>query len=119
MGRFRRRMFEDYTTYNQGTPNDERYNLAYRRVRRIRGFYSHLMIYLFVNTIIIIINANHSITGDAEFWRWETFSTALFWGISLSVHALTVFGRDIFFSTDWEERKIKEFMEKETNQKWE
>jgi hypothetical protein len=34
-------------------------------------------------------------------------------------HGMSVFGRDLFFGADWEERKIKEFMDKDKNQKWE
>ncbi|KIA93960.1 MULTISPECIES: 2TM domain-containing protein [unclassified Flavobacterium] len=119
MGRFRKRMFEDYDDYDGNITNDERYNLAYKRMKRIKGFYSHLMIYVLVNIFILIASANRGIIGNEEFWRWETFSTAIFWGIGLVIHAFTVFGRNIFFSIDWEERKIKEFMKKEANQKWE
>ncbi|MCC9071324.1 2TM domain-containing protein [Flavobacterium sp. F-65] len=119
MGRLRRHMFEDYTGYNETPTNDERYNLAYRRVKRIKGFYSHLMIYILVNIFILIPSTNQGIFGNEEFWRWDNFSTTLFWGIGLAIHAISVFGRDLFFSVNWEERKIKEYMEKEANQKWE
>jgi hypothetical protein len=119
MGRFRRHMFEDYTGYNETPTNDERYNLAYRRVKRIKGFYSHLIIYILVNIFILIPSTNQGIFGNEEFWRWDNFSTTLFWGIGLAIHAISVFGRDLFFSVNWEERKIKEYMEKEANQKWE
>lgn len=42
-----------------------------------------------------------------------------FWGIGLLIHALRVFDRFPFFGNDWEQRKIKELLEKETknNQK--
>jgi hypothetical protein len=119
MGRLKRRMFGDYTNYDENITNDERYNLAYKRMRRIKGFYSHLMIYVFVNIFILIASTSHGIIGNEKFWQWETFSTALFWGIGLAAHGFSVFGRNLFFSADWEERKIKEFMEKEANQKWE
>jgi hypothetical protein len=119
MGRLRRHMFEDYTGYNETPTNDERYNLAYRRVKRIKGFYSHLIIYILVNIFILIPSTNQGIFGNEEFWRWDNFSTTLVWGIGLAIHAISVFGRDLFFSVNWEERKIKEYMEKEANQKWE
>ncbi|MND78314.1 hypothetical protein D3C80_700250 [compost metagenome] len=117
MERFRNRMSDDYITetYN----SDERYNLAYKRVKRIKGFYIHALVYVFVNAFIIISNFNSDAIGDDVFWRWETFSTALFWGIGLLVHGLSVFGRNIFFGQAWEERKIKELMDKEKSEKWE
>jgi hypothetical protein len=117
MGRFRRKILDDYNSemYNP----DERYNLAYKRVKRIKGFYFHLMVYLIFNGFIIIANSNESIPGNQIFWSWENFSTALFWGIGLLAHGLSVFGRNIFFGQNWEEKKIKEFMDKENKKTWE
>lgn len=121
MGRFRRHMYEDYL---EKPSSDERYNIAYKKVKRMKGFYSHLQIYLIVNAIIIISNLNRDFfSGGAEesgLFEWNTYSTAIFWGIGLLVHGFRVFGRDIFFTDDWEEKKIQEFMKKEKiNNKWE
>ena len=98
---------------------DERYNLAYKRVKRIKGFYVHALIYVLVNIFIIGSRYNKSSIDSEQFLRWETFSTALFWGIGLLAHGLSVFGRNIFFGQNWEEKKIQEFMNKEKSQKWE
>jgi len=118
MGRFTRRMFK---VDPQEFSADENYNLAYRKVKRIKGFYSHLQIYFIVNAIIIISSLNRDSIWSTEFWNWDTFSTAIFWGIGLAAHAVSVFGRDLFFDHDWEQKKIKEFMEKEKTKtgKWE
>jgi hypothetical protein len=117
MGRYRRRMSADYQTENYNP--DERYDLAYKRVKRIKGFYIHLLVYLIVNTFIIAANSNNNFIGNENFWSFETFSTALFWGIGLTAHGLSVFSRNIFFGKNWEERKIQELMEKEKKEKWE
>jgi hypothetical protein len=117
MGRFRDRKLNDYNIHT--VDNDERYNLAYKRVKRIKGFYFHLMVYLIFNGFIIIANSNESIPGNHILWSWENFSTALFWGIGLLAHGLSVFGRNIFFGANWEEKKIQELMEKEKSEKWE
>ncbi|MFV8325441.1 2TM domain-containing protein [Flavobacterium sp. ZS1P14] len=121
MGRFRRSRLNDYNNnYNTETYNpDERYTLAYKRVKRIKGFYVHLLVYFVVNAFIIISSFDRSLLDKELFWRWETFSTALFWGIGLIAHALSVFGRNIFFGPKWEEKKIQELMEKEKSEKWE
>jgi hypothetical protein len=122
MGRFRRRMYEEYA---QEYSNDERYNIAYRKVKRIKSFYAHLRVYIIVNVIIIVSNMSHYDIfkqGIAEnpLFDWHTYSTALFWGIGLIAHGLSVFGRDLFFSNDWEEKKIQQYMKKEEAQnKWE
>lgn len=124
MGRFRRRMYEDYS---EEFSTDERFNLAYRKVKKIKGFYSHLRIYIIVNAIIIFSNLNSDFFGRGHnieaygLFNWHTYSTALYWGIALLIHAFTVFGPDIFFSDDWEQKKIQKYMEKDAqnNTKWE
>lgn len=101
----------------EGINTDERYNLAFKRVKRLKGFYVHLTVYIIINAFIII--GTNKFVNNPEFWRWETFSTALFWGIGLAAHGLSVFGGNIFFGHKWEEKKIKQFMEKDKNTKWE
>lgn len=122
MGRLRRHMYEEY---GAEFSTDEQYNLAYKKVKKIKGFYSHLRVYLIVNVIIIISNLNRDFFGHSAYENglldWHTYSTALYWGIALVIHAFTVFGPDVFFGRDWEQRKIKEYMEKESSNthKWE
>jgi hypothetical protein len=117
MGRYRKQLFENFQDENFNS--DTRYELAYKRVKRIKGFYIHALVYVFVNAFIIISSYNRSELGSEVFFRWETFSTALFWGIGLVAHGLSVFGRDLFFGSDWEEKKIQEFMDKDKSKKWE
>jgi hypothetical protein len=112
-----RRKFEEYQSENNNP--DERYNLAYKRVKRIKGFYVHALVYVLVNAFLIISSFDKSSFATENFFKWETFSTALFWGIGLTAHGLSVFGRNLFFGANWEERKIQELMEKEKSEKWE
>ncbi len=112
-----RRLFEESQTENFNP--DERYDLAYKRVKRIKGFYVHALVYVLVNVFLIGSIYFKSDAGSQVFYKWETFSTALFWGIGLLAHGLSVFGRNIFFGDHWEEKKIHEFMEKEKTKKWE
>lgn len=117
MTKYRTKIGNNYNV-DDGNP-DERYNLAYKRVKRIKGFYIHLLIFIVVNAFIIISNSNESALSNHLFWSWKNFSTALFWGIGLTAHGLSVFGRNLFFSKNWEDKKIQELMEKEKNEKWE
>lgn len=91
---------------------------AKKRVRDLKGFYTHLLVYVVINLFIIAVQ----IKGE-PFWKAlgqpETYYTPFFWGIGLIAHALNVFGPPFFLGSDWEERKIKELMEKEKRQKWE
>ena len=87
-------MLEQYQSENYSP--EERYNLAYKRVKRIKGFYVHLLVYILVNAFIISGNYYTNSHKDYNFWSFEIFSTALFWGIGLLAHGLSVFGKNIF-----------------------
>lgn len=95
-----------------------KYQEAIKRVKKIKGFYTHLIIYLVVNTMIIIVNSQNLDEGES-FFQLRIFSTALFWGIGLASHGLSVFMPSLIMGKNWEEKKIKELMEKEKNNKWE
>ena len=92
---------------------DERYYAAQNKVKSIKGFYIHFTVYVFVNSILIF--QIHSNSGN-DFWRWESFSSALFWGIGIIAHGANVFGSNLLFGKNWEDRKIQELMEKDKSQ---
>lgn len=104
-------------TINQ---NSEQYQYAKNKVKKLKGFYIHLSIYIVINTMIIVGTFYDRPFSIENFLSFETFSTAIFWGIGLISHGVSVFGKDILFNKDWEERKIQELMEKENSnqQKW-
>lgn len=106
----KQQMFEKFQ--NETGVSSEEYYLAYKRVKRIKGFYTHLIVYIFVNLFLIFDDGFDSISLE-QFFQWHTYSTAFFWGLGLLSHGISVFGKDFFFGNDWEERKIREYMEKE------
>lgn len=99
---------------------DENYKAAQKRVKDIKGFYIHLTVYLFVNIAIIVANSNFTQFGNSGL-EFSNFFTAFFWGIGLAAHWASVFGPGLFFGKKWEEKKIRELMEKDRQkmQKWE
>ncbi|MEP2057957.1 2TM domain-containing protein [Maribacter litoralis] len=90
---------------------------AQKKVKELKGFYIHLLVYVLVNlflmtiTITAIMSAGESFT-EALF-NIGTFSTPFFWGIGLAFHAAKVFGFNPFFSKDWEQRQISKYVEQE------
>ena len=95
---------------------EDAYLRAERKLKKIKGFYWHAFWYVVVNIFLItmvIINQK-----DGNIWHFGTFSTPVFWGIGLGFHALGVFGKNIFFSRQWEERKMQEFIDKD-KKRWE
>lgn len=107
----------DRWDYDENQPEDK-YAAAQRQVKRLKGFYTHLIIYIVINIFIIFINISNLEPGESYF-KVENFFTAFFWGIGLAAHGLSVFGGNIFFGRRWEEKKIQELMKKEENNKWE
>lgn len=97
-----------------------RLETARKKVQKIMGFYKHLAAYLIVNLFLLALKWFNLDTGE-EFFTFNTFSTAFFWGLGLLFHAVGVFGTSIFLGSNWEERKIREYMDKdrEKNAKWE
>lgn len=89
----------------------ERYYHAQKKVKEIREFYEHLAAYILCNPIVIVVNL---MTSPGYLWFvWCLMG----WGIGLVFHGLKVFDLPPFFNKKWEERKIKELMEKEKEQK--
>ncbi|AVR46105.1 histidine kinase [Christiangramia fulva] len=89
---------------------DEITNNAYLRareqVKKEKGFYGNLIAYLIVIPALAVFNY---LTVD---FVWVIFP-AIGWGLGLALHAVQVFDWNPFLSKEWEERKIKEIIEKE------
>ena len=82
-----------------------KYQEAKRRVEEMKGFYWHLVTYLLVNTVLVVINL---LTSPEYLWFiWPLIG----WGVGLIIHAFNVFGG--LWGKSWEERKIKEIIEKD------
>jgi hypothetical protein len=91
------------------TPPDdrERYERARRRVHELRAFYIHLTVFVGVNIFLHVINF---VTAPGKYWA---FWPLLGWGIGLLAHAAATYRWMPFAGQEWEERKIRELMDKE------
>lgn len=68
---------------------NELYEHARRRVEAKIGFFTHLAVYVVVNTLLIVINLQNS--PERYWFYWPLLG----WGIGIAFHALGVF---VFFS---------------------
>ncbi len=105
---------EDFT-------QEERYIKAKERVKKLKEFYTHLSVYIIVNTVLLLlIYSGYEL--KINFWQLDSFFTPLGWGIGLAIHALVVFGPNLSFLKNWEREKLDQFIKEEeqnnTNQ-WE
>ncbi len=88
------------------------YRSVRRRVKRIKGFYVHLTVYVLVIFMLMVINLA---TDSRYLWfLWPAFG----WGIGVTLHGVGIFNLTPFLGNDWEQRKIQELLEKEKNAKW-
>ncbi len=87
---------------------EQRYLKAKKRVKEIKGFYVHLAVFLLNTPLIITVNLLVS-----PYFHWFWFSV-LGWGAAIGIHAFVTFNGALF-GKDWEERKIKELMNKNYN----
>lgn len=89
----------------------ERYYQAKKRVEDIKGFYGNLIAYLIFNGFFLVLNL---LTSPNELWFYWPL---LGWGVGVVIHGMKVFNYFPFLNKNWEERKIKELMEKENKTK--
>ncbi|KWU65227.1 histidine kinase [Bacillus mycoides] len=85
---------------------DEVYLRAKKRMENLKAFYIHLTVYILVNLMLFIINIS---SDSSKLWFLYPLGG---WGIGIVIHGLTTFPFGIF-GKEWEERKIKEYMEKD------
>lgn len=98
------------TTFNDETENS--YYKAQRKVEEIKGFYGNFYSWILVNLGLMVLNL---VTYPDYLWF---FWPLVGWGVGVALHAMSVFNLMPFMGADWEERKIKELMDKERNNKW-
>jgi sensor histidine kinase YesM len=85
---------------------DKSYQRAQKRVKEIKSFYGNLISYCIVIPALIIINL---MTSPDDIWFYFPM---LGWGIGLAAHGMNVFA----IGKNWEERKIRELLEKQNKQ---
>ncbi len=90
----------------------ERLSKIHKKVEDIKGFYGNLAAYVLVITGLAILNL---VTYAKYLWF---IYPAVGWGIGVLIHWMAVFNKIPFLGRAWEEKKIRELMEKERTEKW-
>ncbi len=74
---------------------------AFDHVRKLRGFYLHLMKYVVVNLGLMVVNL---IATPQHLWfQW----VILGWGIGLLAHAFRVYRPEWLLGAHWEKREVE------------
>lgn len=96
---------------------EQQYIRAQKRVEEIKKFYKHLVVYILINLVFIgrriykdIVYRDESVME--AFLDLHNYNLFFWWGVIVFLHGFSVFAKGKFFSKKWEERKIKEYMNK-------
>jgi len=85
---------------------DKRYLKAKEKVEKMKGFYANVISYIIVIPFLAFLN-----------YRTTSFPWIIFpvlgWGFGLVMHGMETYGYNPLLGKDWEERKIREFMDKD------
>jgi len=92
-------MQQEQTMSNEVSITDEESKVI-EQVKELKGFYSHLMTYVFVVSGLTILNW---FTTD----YWWVLWVILGWGIGIVSHAMEVFELMPFLGADWEKKEVE------------
>jgi hypothetical protein len=77
---------------------------AWRRVRSLRAFYSHLTAYILVNFVLFLIDS----TTPGPAWFYIPLTG---WGLLVVLHALHAYEMLPWTTQDWEQRKVRDLID--------
>ncbi|NJB72094.1 hypothetical protein GGR42_002585 [Saonia flava] len=86
-----------------GNKENAKYLRAKKKVTALKGFYTHTFVIAVVMPFLLFINYK-------TYWDYQWFWYPLVSGIlSVIIHGLVLMGNN----SNWEERKIREYMDKD------
>ncbi|WP_223788051.1 helix-turn-helix domain-containing protein [Marinicella meishanensis] len=93
---------------NQQPPADQKAPLitdeeteAMEYVQGLKSFYVHAMVFVVINTFILLVNL---LTSPGNLWFfWATLG----WGLGLAMHAMVTFDWLGRFDSEWEKKQIE------------
>lgn len=90
---------------------EEALKLAKQRADDLKGFTTHLGVYLIIMIAFFLLNLA---TSPGDWWFFYPF---LPWGVGLAIHGWNVLGSDKLFDDKWTERKADELLKKQRSQR--
>ncbi|APY11700.1 hypothetical protein BWZ22_10830 [Seonamhaeicola sp. S2-3] len=95
----------------------DQYLKAKERVRNIKIFYYHLVGYIILVALLLyniyILDVNNPY---ADFFTWFNSIIIGAWTIFIILHGRYALKGKTIFKKDWEDKKMKEFLENETDE---
>lgn len=92
---------------------------AKKRVKELKGYYRHIMIFVVVNGILVLLKTGEltslmpaAFPKKMYYYDWVN-ANILIWAVILLVHTLIIFRHKITFFKKWEERQIQKYMDED------
>jgi len=96
----------------------ESYLRAKKKMESLRGFYTHLGVYIIINSIFTVNEIYEHIedgfTLKEAILDGELYNLWLVWGFGLAIHGFNVFSSLKIFNHKWEKRKIEQYMQEDS-----
>ena len=106
-------------TFNNNLQEDELHKIASKKVVKLKAFYSHAFTYI-IGVIIYILKEYFGAPFNFFPIQYINGFVMGIWTTVFLVSAIDLFATHMIFGDKWEERKIKNMLEKKTKtQKWE
>jgi len=99
--------------------NKQHLQIAKKKLQKLKIFYMHCAAYIVLLGLVIW---NFLVIEDGEYKEtiiWLNFTSIVVWGLFLCIHGYITFKGKFIFTKQWEDRKIKEYMEDEKTDLWE
>lgn len=96
----------------------ESYLRAKKKMESLRGFYTHLGVYIVINSIFTIRSiyehVQEGFTLKEAIFDGEIYTLWIIWGLAIAIHGFNVFSSIKIFNNNWEERKIEQYMKEDS-----
>lgn len=93
---------------------------AKKRIKELKGYYSHITIFVVVNGILLLLKTGvltsllpEAFPKESYYYDWIN-ANILIWGLILVVHTLILFRHKFTFFKKWEERQIQKYMDEDS-----
>ncbi|WP_127141545.1 2TM domain-containing protein [Flagellimonas marinaquae] len=90
---------------------------AEKRVKELKGYYSHIAIFVIVNGMLLLLKLGvltsflpEAFPKESYYYDWIN-GNILIWGVILLVHTLLILRHKLSFFKNWEKRQIQKYMD--------
>ncbi|UQD57755.1 2TM domain-containing protein [Flavobacterium sp. K5-23] len=100
-------------TTQESYEENEILEMARKKVKKLKGFYTHMLIYL-IGVVLFVLKEYFGAPLNFFPVKYLSFMVMAIWSVAFFISAIDILITFQFFGKNWEERKIQRIMEKES-----